>query len=104
MNESSKKVISVMLYYFLYLVMMDYFNNRVLSKSLFEIFKQKSNSKVRKACKEFGIRYGRFKKMTERELKDIFRKTVIKKHPDHGGDPTEFRAFKESYDILKAAV
>ncbi|KAL3894703.1 MAG: hypothetical protein SGPRY_013734 [Prymnesium sp.] len=49
---------------------------------------------------ELYARLGVSKGATEQEIKRAYRMLALKKHPDKGGDPEEFKAIAEAYAIL----
>merc|ERR1719198_766571 len=46
---------------------------------------------------------GLTKKATQSEIKKAFRKLALKKHPDKGGDPEEFKKIQAAYEVLSDA-
>lgn len=38
---------------------------------------------------------------TQSEIKNAYKKSVIKNHPDRGGDPAKFKQITEAYEVLK---
>ena len=57
----------------------------------------------KKAAKAFGVRVNKLKKMKKDEIKALYRKLVMKHHPDKGGDPDKFRNIHEAYEFAYAA-
>lgn len=57
----------------------------------------------KKAAKAFGVRVAKLKKMSKKEIKDLYRKMAMKHHPDKGGDPDKFRNVHDAYEFAYAA-
>ena len=55
--------------------------------------------KWKQASKAFGVRVGKLKKMGKDEIKKLYRKKVMKEHPDHGGNADKFRNLHEAYQF-----
>lgn len=62
-----------------------------------------NRSKWKKAAKSFKVSVRKLKKMTKKEIKDLYRKMAMKNHPDKGGDPEDFRNLHEAYEFAYAA-
>jgi len=58
----------------------------------------------KKASKALGIRVKKLKKMSKREIKNVYRELAKKHHPDKGGNADKFRNIHEAYEFVFDAV
>jgi len=65
--------------------------------------KNQADKQWKTAAKSFGVRVSKLKKMTKAEIKKMYRKLVMKHHPDKGGNPDKFRDLHDAYEFAYAA-
>lgn len=57
----------------------------------------------KEAAKQFGVSVRALKKMTNDELKKLYRDMAKKVHPDAGGSDEKFNDLKDAYDFACSA-
>jgi DnaJ-class molecular chaperone len=68
-----------------------------VKKSLSDEGKMLPENSIRRLCDQLGIP---FPPRNEDEIKQAYKKTVLKHHPDKGGTPESFRTIQNARTIL----
>ena len=78
--------------------------NYLVKRQMSNLQNAPNKKEWKRAAKVFGVKVKELKKMDKDEIKRRFRKIVMGKHPDQGGDEEEFKNIYSAYEFAYAAA
>lgn len=99
--EEHKEDIIAFLFIIALIVIIEKLRRKLLNHAYNKMMGIKPKSKEwSDASKALKVKEKKLKKMKKGEVKSIYRKRAQETHPDHGGNPDEFRKVQEAYEFV----